>query len=80
MKKDKVNKRTKLSTTAIAVMVVICVLIIASSFLFGAKTFTNFRNAFFGGDAVVSDPTIKVGVYECLSGEYNSMARMRPRA
>ena len=52
MKKDKVKKRTKLSMTAIAVMVVICVLIIASSFLFGAKTFTNFRNAFFGVSAV----------------------------
>ena len=75
MKKDKVKKRTKLSTTAIAVMVVVCVLIIASSFLFGAKTFTNFRNAFFGGDAVVSDPTIKVGVYECLSGEYKQYGK-----
>ncbi len=75
MKKDKVEKRTKLSKTAIAVMVVVCVLIIAASFLFGGKTFTNFRNAFFGGDEVVSDPTIKVGVYECLSGAYKQYGK-----
>ena len=75
MKKNTVEKRTKLSKTAIAAMVVVCVLIIAASFLFGAKTFTNFRNAYFGGDAVVNDPVIKVGVYECLSGEYKQYGK-----
>ena len=75
MKKDKVEKRTKLSKTAIAVMVVVCVLIIAASFVFGGKTFSDFRNAYFGGNAEVADPTIKVGVYECLSGEYKQYGR-----
>ena len=75
MKKDKVEKRTKLSKTAIAVMVVLCVLIIAASIVFGGKTFSDFKNAYFGGNAEVADPTIKVGVYECLSGEYKQYGK-----
>lgn len=75
MKNNTVEKRTKLSKTAIAVMVVLCVIIIAASFVFGGKTYSDFKNAYFGGSAEVIDPTIKIGVYECLSGAYKQYGK-----
>lgn len=47
-------------------------LILIFSLLTGCTTFNNFKNAFFGTDStetVATDRTIKIGVFEPLSGE-----------
>ena len=75
MKKKTGEKRTALSKTAIAVLVVLFVLIIAVSFLTGGKTFNDFKNAYFGTITEVKEPTIKVGIYECLSGEFKQYGK-----
>ena len=50
---------------------VIC-LVLSVSLLAGCTTFNNFKNAFFGADsedAAPSERTIKIGVFEPLTGE-----------
>ena len=76
MKKDTAKKRNRISKTGIAALVVLCILIVAASFISGGKTFTDFRNAWFGtNNQEVKDPTIKVGIYECLSGEFKQYGK-----
>jgi len=56
---------------------VICLILIVS-LMTGCTTFTNFKNAFFANDMVQSD-TIKIGVFEPLSGknkEYGNLELM----
>lgn len=75
MKKNTVEKRNTLSKTGIALFVLLFVGIIVLNFLTGGKTFSDFKNAYLGGVAEVKDPTIKVGIYECLSGEFKQFGR-----
>ncbi len=76
MKKDTGENRNKLSRTGIIVFTVLFIVIVAASFFTGGKTFTDFRNAWFGGnDQEAEDPVIKVGIYECLSGEYKQFGK-----
>lgn len=58
------------------ISVVLCLVLIVSM-LTGCTTFNNFKNAFFSDDSGTtnvekSDKTIKIGVYEPLSGAYRS--------
>lgn len=76
MKKSTEENRNKLNKTEIIIFVLLFIVIVAISFLTGSKTFTDFRNAYFGGNAQeVKDPTIKVGIYECLSGEFKQYGK-----
>lgn len=47
---------------------VIC-LILMVSMMTGCTTFNNFKNAFFGGNVLQNEDTIKIGVFEPLSGK-----------
>lgn len=57
---------------AAAVMLIICLVV---SFATGCTTYDNFKNAFLGGSPEVKEPTIKIGVYEPLSGAYKKYGK-----
>ena len=53
------------------IIAVVC-LVLSICMMTGCTTFNNFKNAFFGSDgadAVAKDRTIKIGVFEPLSGQ-----------
>lgn len=43
--------------------------------LSGCTTFNNFKYAFFGGNSTNKETTIKIGVYEPMSGEYSKQGK-----
>lgn len=52
------------------------VLVIAmSAGMTGCTTFNNFKNAFFSDGQVAAERTIKIGIYEPLSGQYKSQGK-----
>ncbi len=54
-------------------------LTLAVSLLAGCTTFNNFKNAFFGGEPsgnVATDRTIRIGVFEPLSGVNSSQGNL----
>ncbi len=58
-------------------LTVILCLVLIMSMMTGCTTFNNFKNAFFGESGplptpTTSDKTIKIGVYEPLTGEYKT--------
>ena len=73
-KNNKTEKKT-VSLRAVILMAVLIVAIVAGSMLTGNTTYTNFRNAFMGNGPEVKDPTIKIGVYEPLSGAYKQYGK-----
>ena len=56
-------------------MAILVVAIVAGSVLSGNTTFTNFENSFLGGDPEVKAATIKIGVYEPISGAYKQYGK-----
>ena len=51
------------------------VLIIAFTMMTGCTTYDNFKNAFLGGDPQIKEPTIKIGVYEPMTGAYKQFGK-----
>ena len=43
--------------------------------LAGCTTFNNFKNAFFSGGKTASERTIKIGIYEPMSGQYKEQGK-----
>ena len=75
MNKDIAEKKNRQRKTGIILLVLFFIVIVTLSFLTGAKTFTDFSNAFLGSNQEVKAPTIKVGIYECLSGEFKQFGK-----
>lgn len=75
MKKIKSDKKHKVSMHAVIFMTVLVIAIVAGSMLTGNTTYSNFRNAFLGGSTETAAPTIKIGVYEPLSGAYKQYGK-----
>ena len=57
--------------------IVVCMMLCAAlvTGLCGCATYTNFKNAFFGGDVEAQEKTIKIGVYEPMSGKYKDAGK-----
>ena len=53
---------------------IICMILIVSM-MTGCTTFTNFKNAFFAGE-LMQNETIKIGVFEPLSGENKEKGKL----
>ena len=55
----------------------VCCLLVFTllSAMTGCTTYNNFKAAFFAGEAVASEPTIKIGVYESLTGQTASQGK-----
>ena len=75
MSKNKNKEKKTVSMRAILLMTVLVIVIVAGSVLTGNTTFTNFSNSFLGGNPEVVETTIKIGVYEPLSGAYKQYGK-----
>ena len=75
MNKNDTEKKHILSTSAVVLMLVLTLIIGVGFYFSGNTTYQNFKNAFLGGDPEVQEATIKIGVYECLSGEYKQYGK-----
>lgn len=53
-----------------AMAVLLCLSLTAG--LCGCTTYNNFKNAFFGDDSVAKERTVKIGVFEPMTGEHRS--------
>ena len=56
-------------------IVYILILVLLFTMMTGCTTYDNFKNSFLGGNPEVKDPTIKIGVYEPLSGAYKQYGK-----
>ena len=61
------------------ILVFVMFAIIGGCILVQSNTYNNFRNNFFTGDEEAAAPTIKIGVYEPLSGAYKQYGREEAR-
>ena len=56
---------------------VLCLALVVSLMtgLTGCTTFNNFKNAFFSDGKTASERTIKIGIYEPMSGQYKEQGK-----
>ncbi|MBR6473301.1 MAG: ABC transporter substrate-binding protein [Firmicutes bacterium] len=75
MRKNTLNTNNNILRKAriIALGLVVCLLCVF--FMTGCTTYDNFKVAFLGGDPEVKEATIKIGVYEPMSGGYKQFGK-----
>ena len=61
----------KCSKKVLSLVMILCL----TAGLTGCTTYTNFKNAFFGTDAVAKEKTIKIGVFEPTSGSMKTQGK-----
>ena len=78
MNKSKQERKLNNSISNISIsrfIAVILIVVMTFTMLTGCTTYDNFKNTFLGGDPEVKAPTIKIGVYEPLSGAYKQYGK-----